>query len=169
MMPVRRLFPALLAAGLGAGLAWAGQPAQGDRSQAIKGWLVEDIAEQDGGRLVQLSRASKGLRIRYSAAFWRGNGGRIQSTLVEVSDCTNGDTLGRNAVPDAKAIRALLTAHLRECAVPSRRIQAEMRGFEPAYALALAWARDAEAATIAEAQAIAGQGRTTDDADDPDS
>lgn len=171
MTPVRRLLPVLLAAGLGAGVAWAGQPSGGDRSRTIKGWLVEDVAEQDGGRLVQVSRASKGLRIQYSAAFWRGNDGRIQSTLVEVSDCTNGETLDRHAVPDAKTVRALIAAHLRECAVPPRRIEAALRGFEPAYALALTWARDAEAATIAEVEAIAGHSRETDDAmpNDPDS
>lgn len=170
MTPGQRLLPVLLAAGLGAGMAWAGPPAQGDRSRTIKGWLVEDVAEQDGGRLVQLSRGSRGLRIQYSAAFWRGNHGRIQSILVEVSDCTNGETLDRNAVPDAKAVRVLITAHLTECAVPPRRIEATLRGFESAFALALAWARDAEAATIAEAEAIAGEGRETDDAtaDDPD-
>jgi len=171
MTPVRRLLPALLAAALCAGTASAGPQAGGDRSRTIGGWRVEDIAEQDGGRLVRLSRASKGLRLQYSAAFWRGNDGRIQSTLVEVSDCTNGETLDRHAVPDPKAVRDLLTAHLAECAVPPRRIEAALRGFEPAYAFALAWARDAEAAAIAEAEAIAEYGRETYEAppDDPNS
>ena len=164
MTPVRRLLAVLLAAGLSAGPGWAGQPAPGDRSRTIEGWLVEDMAEQDGGRLVQLSRSSKGLRIQYSAAFWRGNDGRLQSTLVEVSDCTNGETLDRHAVPDAKAVRALITAHLAECAVPPRQVEAAMRGFEPAYALTQAWARDADAATVAEAAAIAEHGRETDEA-----
>ncbi|HET9640547.1 MAG TPA: hypothetical protein VFP12_15215 [Allosphingosinicella sp.] len=152
----------LLLAALAAGTAWAGEPAQRDRSRTLKGWLVEDSAEQDGGRLVQLSRATQGLRLQYSAVFWRGNGGRIQSTLIERSDCTTGESLDRNIVPDAKAVRALLTAHLAECALPPRRIEAALRGFEPAYALAQAWARDADAATIAEAEAIAEHGREAD-------
>ena len=168
MTRVRGLLPALLAAALAAGPASAGDPGEVDRSRTVKGWLVEDLAEQDGGRLVRLSRTARGLRLQYSAAFWRGNDGRIQSTLVERSDCTNGETLERSAVPDSRAVRALLTAHLAECAVPPRRIEAALRGFEPAFALAAAWSRDAEAATIAEAEAIAGQG-TTDDADDPES
>jgi len=168
--PVRRLLPALLAASVGAGMGLAGPPGGGDRSRTIKGWQVEDVSEQDGGRLVQLSRATQGLRLQYSAAFWRGNGGRIQSTLVERSDCTTGETLDREALADAKAVRALLTAHLAECAVPPRRIEAALRGFEPAYRLAQAWARDADAATAAEAAAIAGQGRKAEEAmpDGPD-
>jgi hypothetical protein len=129
--------------GFGAGIAWACEPVQGDRSRTPGGWRVEDVAEQDGGRLVRLSRTAAGLRLQYSAAFWRGNGGRIQSTLVERSDCTAGETLDRNAVPDAGAVRALLAAHLAECAVPPRRIEAVLRGLEPAYRLAQAWARDA--------------------------
>lgn len=159
---VRRLLPALLAAALAAGPTSAGEPARGDRSRAIKGWLVEDRAEQDGGRLIQLSRITQGLRLQYSSAFWRGNGGPLQSTLVEVSDCTNGETLGRSSVPDSRSVRALFAAHLAECAVPPRRIEAVLRGFEPAYGLASAWARDAHSATAAEAAAIADEGRETD-------
>jgi hypothetical protein len=162
---------ALLLAMPAAGASAAARPAQpGDRHRVVQGWQVEDLAEEDGGRLIQLSRAFKGVRMQYSTAFWWGNDGRLQSTLVEVSDCTNGETLDRHIVPDSKAVRALLAAHLIECAVPPRRIEAALRGFEPAFALALAWARDAEAATIAEAEAIAGHGRETDGAlpDGPD-
>jgi hypothetical protein len=158
----RRLLPALLAAALAAGTAWPGEPAQRDRSRTIKGWLVEDVSEQDGGRLVQLSRTTQGLRLQYSAAFWRGNGGRIQSTLVERSDCTTGETLDRDAKPDAKVVRALFTAHLAECAVPPWRIEAALRGFEPAYGLTQAWSREADAAAAAEAAAIAEHGREND-------
>ena len=160
MTPVGRRRRVLLAAGLVAGMASAGAPAQGDRSRTINGWRVEDVAEQDGGRLVRLSRGFKGVRIQYSAAFWRGNDGRIQSTLIEVSDCTNGETLDRHAVADAKTVRALISAHLGDCAVPPRRIEAALRGLEPAYALAQAWARDAEAATSAEAEAMADEGQS---------
>jgi hypothetical protein len=164
MTRARRVLPALLAAALAAGTASSGAPAQRDRSRTIKGWLIEDVSEQDGGRLVQLSRTTHGLRLQYSAAFWRGNGGRIHSTLVERSDCTAGETLDRNAVPDPKAMRTLLTAHLTECAVPPRQIQAALRGFDLAYAIAQEWARDADAATVTEAAAIAEHGRETDQA-----
>jgi hypothetical protein len=76
MTRVRRLLSALLVAVLGAGTAGAAEPVQGDRSRTIEGWLVEDVAEQDGGRLVRLSRTAQGIRIQYSAAFWRGTPGR---------------------------------------------------------------------------------------------
>ena len=156
---MRRLLPALFAAALTAASAWAGPQAEGDRGRTIGGWRVEDVAEQDGGRLVRLSRATQDLRLQFSAAFWRGNGGAIRSTLVERSDCTAGETLARDSVPDARTVRAVLAAHLAECAVPPRRIEAALRGFEAAYALATIWAGEAGVATAAEASAIEDYGR----------
>jgi hypothetical protein len=133
--------------------------AQADRSRTVGGWLVEDRAEEDGGRLVRLSRAAQGARIQYSAAFWRGNDGRIQALLVERSDCTDGEEIDRHAVAEPRRVRAMLAGLLARCALAPRRIEAALAGFERAYALALDWARDAEAATAAEAQAIADHGR----------
>jgi hypothetical protein len=140
--------------------ALAAPPHHGEnRLRAVGGWIVEDRAEQDGGRLVELRRETGGIHIRYSAAFWRGNDGRIQSFLVERSDCTNGDEIGRYIVPEARTLRALLAGALNLCAVPPRRIAVVLAGLERAYALTLAWSRDAEAATAAEAAAIADDGR----------
>ena len=107
---------------------------------------------------MRLSRRASGARIRYSAAFWRGNDGRIQAILVERSDCTDGEEIGRHVVLPARAIRAVLTRLLARCAVTRPRIAAALRGFDAAYALALAWSREAEAATAAEAAAIANEG-----------
>ena len=124
----------------------------------VAGWQVEDLAEQDGGRLVRMRRESGGYRLQFQAAFWRGNAGRIQATLVEYSDGTNGDTIARDARPRVAEIRALLTRHLGDCGASRSRIAAALRGIEPAYRLASAWADEAEAATAAEAEAIANEG-----------
>lgn len=129
-----------------------------DRRRTVAGWQIEDVAEQDGGRLVSMRRDAGGYRLQFQVAFWRGNQGRIQGTLVEHSDCTNGETIGRDAAPRLGEIRALLTGHLRDCGASPGRIAAALRGIEPAYRLASAWADDAEAATAAEAAAIANYG-----------
>ena len=142
---------------LGAAIAAPPGPAP-NRHRTVAGWIVEDRAEQDGGRLVELRRDVGTIHLRYSAAFWRGNDGRVQSWLVERSDCTNGDEIGRHAVLPARALRALLAGGLADCAVPSRRIALLLSGIEPAYALALRWAADAETATAAEAAAIIAYG-----------
>ena len=121
-----------------------------DRQRTVAGWQVEDVAERDGGRLVRLHRAAGGYRLQVEIAFWRGNDGRIQTTLVEHSDCTNGEELGRHAAPRAAEIRALLARNLADCAAPPGRIAQLLRGLEPAWRLASAWADAAEAAARAE-------------------
>ena len=155
----RRLAFAVLASLAAAGALLAAQPDERvTRQRTIAGWLVEEIAESDGGRLVRLSRRAEGARMQFTAVFWHGNDGRIQSVLVERSDCTNGEELGRHEVPEAAALRAQFAALLADCAVPSRRRGAALAGLERAYALASAWADEAEAATAAEAAAIADYG-----------
>lgn len=141
-----------------AGAVLAAPPHRGDRHRAVAGWVVEDRAEDDGGYVVELRRETGDIHIRYTAAFWRGNDGRIQTTLVERSDCGNGEEIGRHVVLEARALRAMFARTLAECAVPPRRIAAVLAGLEPAYALTLAWSRDADAATAAEAAAIAAYG-----------
>jgi hypothetical protein len=149
--------PAFAALALaGAGLATP--PAHGNRHRAVAGWIVEDEAEEDGGRVVELRRETGGIHIRYTSVFWHGNDGRIQSALVERSDCTNGEEIGRHVVPEARALRAIFAQALADCAVPPRRVAALLAGFEPAYALTLAWSHAAAAATAAEAAAIAAYG-----------
>ena len=105
-----------------------------------------------------MRRQADSAHIRFTVAFWRGNDGRIQATLVERSDCTDGEELGRHAVPEPAALRALLAHHLATCAVARERIASALAGFEAAYALLRTWADEAEAATRAEAAAIAAYG-----------
>jgi hypothetical protein len=121
-----------------------------DRQRRVAGWLVEDVAEQDGGRRVQMRREARGYAARFQAAFWRGNDGRIQTVLVEHSDCTNGDELARRPAAAAE-VRALLARHLADCGATPVRIAFLLDGFEPAWLLASAWAAEAEAAARAEA------------------
>src|SRR3954447_16577135 len=126
-----------------AGAAAAAAPRQDEnRHRAIGGWIVEEKrAEDDGGRMVELRRETGSIHIRYSASFWRGNDGRIQTYLVERSDCTNGDEIGRHLVLTGRALRVMFAGALAACAVPPRRVAALLSGLEPAYALTLAWAR----------------------------
>jgi hypothetical protein len=102
-----------------------------DRRRTVAGWQIEDVAEQDGGRLVRMRRNAAGYRLQYEAAFWRGNGGRIQATLVEYSDCTNGEELPRDTAAPAGRIRDLLAAHMAECGAAPARIAAALRGSSP--------------------------------------
>jgi hypothetical protein len=136
----------------------AAAPPYPDRHRSIAGWQIEDLAEQDGGRLVRMRRDARGYGIRFEAAFWRGNQGRMQTTLVEHSDCTNGDVPDRHTARAAE-VRALLAGHLAGCGAAPARIGLLLRRFESAWRLASAWAADAEAATTAEAAAIADYGR----------
>lgn len=129
------------------------------RHRAVSGWQVDYVAETDGGRVVRLSRRAGDARLHFHAAFWHGNDGRIQAMLVERSDCTNGEEIGRHVVLEARTLRALFATALADCAVPPRRIAAALRGLESAYALAASWADEAAAATTAEAEAIDAYGR----------
>ena len=71
----------------------------------------------------------------------------------------NGEEIGRHILLPARALRGMFARILAECAVSPARIRGVLAGIEPAYALTLAWSRDAERATAAEAAAIANYGR----------
>ena len=147
------------------GAALAAPESGGNRHRTVAGWTIEDRAEQDGGRLVELRRDLGAIHLRYSAAFWRGNDGRVQSVLIERSDCTNGEEIGRYERPTARDLRVLFARALADCAVPPRRIALLLSGLEPASGLARRWGAEAEVATAAEAAAIAAHGAIDNAAD----
>ncbi|HYJ53223.1 MAG TPA: hypothetical protein VEW04_08620 [Allosphingosinicella sp.] len=129
------------------------------RQRAVAGWLVADIAESDGGRLVRMHRSANGFRLQFHIAFWRGNAARIQGTLLEHGDCTDGDEVDPELRPQERHVRAQFAAHLATCAASPPEARLALRGFAEAYAVAAAWADEAEAATDAERRAIADYGR----------
>ena len=140
----------MLLAALGAGAIVAAQPGHPrDRHRIVQGWRVEDVAEEDGGRLVRLTRASGPYRLEYQAAFWHGNDGVIQRVSALGKRCGDAEELDRHLIYHVSEIRARLTAALALCAAPPRAVRRALRGLEPAYALALAWNWEAQVADAA--------------------
>ena len=129
------------------------------RQRAVAGWQVAYIAESDGGRLIRMHRRANGIRLQFHIAFWRGNAARIQGTLIERSDCTDGDEVDPSLRPQDRHVRALFERHLATCAATPAQARAALSGFAQAHALAARWADEAEAATDAERRAIADYGR----------
>lgn len=157
----RRIFAlsgALLLAALATGAIVAAQPGARDRHRTVAGWLVESVAEEDGGRLVRMTRTSGPYRLEYHAAFWHGNDGVIQRVSATGAGCGSDDELDRHLIVHVREIRARLAAGLAECAAPPSAVRAALRGLDPAYALARAWHAHAFVATHAEAAAIAADG-----------
>jgi hypothetical protein len=155
--------PLLIA--LAAGAIAAAQPAHpGDRHRIVQGWRVEDLAEEDGGRLVRLTRTSGSWRLEYQAAYWHGNDGVIQRLSAIGEGCGNDEALDRHRIYHVREIRARLTDAFAHCAAPPRAVRAALRGLERAYALALAWDRDAARAAAAEAPPVYGLEDATADA-----
>jgi len=150
--------PLLLLGAAAASAIAAAETHSGDRHRIVHGWLVEHVAEDDGGRLVRMTRTSGPYRLEYHAAFWRGNDGTIQHLSAIGAGCGGSEELDRDLIYHVREIRTRLTAHLAECAAPPRAVRAALRGLEPAYALALAWDWEASAATAAEAAEIANYG-----------
>ena len=78
------------------------------RRSVVGGWTITDIAESDGGRIVELGRDGRIFSIRHHAIFWRGNGGERRGTLFAYGDCSSGDSeapveLRRRPGPDDDA------------------------------------------------------------------
>lgn len=138
------------------------------RSLRVVGWSVEYVAESDGGLLVRLRRDAHGVRIEHLAEYWRGNGGPVRGTSLEAGDCARGEPTSirdRSEPATARLLRAQLTRWLAECGFGPRRSAAVLAGLEPAHSQFSGFARHAEAATLAEAEAIADYGRDPPDRD----
>lgn len=162
----------LLAQAVSAGAGETGQPAAeqapGDephgRHRTVQGWLVEDVAEGDGGTLVRMTRAASGWRLEYYAAFWHGNDGIIREvSAIGPGECGNAEQLDRHRTPAAADLRALFARTLSECDASPATVRTALRGLEPAYAQAHAWSEQEAAAMAAEAKRIADYGKVEDD------
>ena len=132
--------------------------AAADRRRTVAGWQVESVSEQDGGRLVRLSRRGRGWRFEHHLAFWRGNGGIVLGASFRGGDCRSGDadmTVGTATALSREGFDGRLADYLRECPLPEADAAALRRGIDAAWPLFTAWAWEAEAATEAEAAAVA--------------
>jgi hypothetical protein len=177
---------ALLAGSLAAGAESAPVSAQPfpptppDDSHKVGGWLIEHVAEEDGGRMVRLVRTRKGYRLAYHVAFWRGNAGPLSGVSVErrgrscASESWRRDPAGNvwraetDLAAAAGAVRARLANALAECGRRPGQADATLAGFERAFPYAWAWTEIARLATQTEAEAIANEDRDTDAAPDAD-
>jgi hypothetical protein len=153
-----------------AGCAGAQPPRPRADARTIGQWHVGHRAEEDGGRIVLLVRARKGMVIDYRVAFWRGNAGPLSSVSMarDGRTCSSGSwrsdpdgavwraEAGRAAA--ARAVRARLGEGLAECGASPRVARAALAGFGRAFRTASAWAEKARRATLAEAEAIADEG-----------
>jgi hypothetical protein len=157
-MRIRLAVGALLVLTLSAtGLPASPAAAAGDRRQAVAGWQVESRSEEDGGRLVRLSRRGRGWRFEYHLAFWHGNGGVIIGATFRRGDCRSGDA-DAIQLPEAALGRESLDGHiddyLRECPLPASQAAVLRSGVDAAWPIFSAWAQEAAEATLAEAEAI---------------
>ena len=147
-----------------AGLLVAAQPDADQRvvrRSVIAGWTVIDIAESDGGRIVELGRDGRTFSIRHHANFWRGNGGERRGTLFAYGDCSSGDAeapVDPRRRPDAADFRRQFHDYFAECAVGRSEQERLLRGFDRAYCLFDRWTAEAAAATANENARIAAYG-----------
>jgi len=131
------------------------------RRNVVGGWTVTDIAESDGGRIVELGRDGHPFSIRHHAVFWRGNGGERRGTLFAYSDCSSGGPdvpVDPRRRPGPDDFRRAFRAYFAECAVGRREQARLMRGLDRAYCLFDRWTAEAAADTANENGRIAAYG-----------
>jgi len=154
---------ALLATAVASGAMVSAQPADErvDRRRAVGDWLIEYVAESDGGLVVRMSRDGDGYRLKYHEAFWRGNYGPVRDISTERRDCGGGgEESGAGADPTLEAgeLRRRFTDQLADCGAGEPEIAAALEDLEQAFEIASGWAAEAAATTAAEAAAIAAYG-----------
>ncbi|HEY0326510.1 MAG TPA: hypothetical protein VGC46_11145 [Allosphingosinicella sp.] len=147
-----------------AGLLVAAQPDADQRvvrRSVVDGWTVTDIAESDGGRIVELGRDGRTFSIRHHAIFWRGNGGERRGTLFSYSDCSSGGDetpVDARRRPDSADFRRQFQDYFAECGVGRSEQARLLRGLDRAYCLFDRWTAEAAAATANENARIAAYG-----------
>jgi hypothetical protein len=153
---------AFAAVAAGAGLAGAtmltAQSIHDEQRRAVGDWLVEHVAESNGGRIVRMTHNNDAYNAEYQLAFWPGNEGIVRGAYAGQLNCMGGSSGGIADVGGEApaAVRAELAEHLAGCEVPPERIEAALQGFERAFALTLDWAGDAAAAAVESAAADSG-------------
>jgi hypothetical protein len=152
----KALAATLLAAATAGAALVAAQPFDPppDRRRAVGDWLVEHVAEEDGGRIVRMTREGEGFQLVYRTSHWRGNHHPYRSGEISWHGCSRGGEESEAEALPAPAVRALLTDWLGQCDASPGEARALLEGFERAFALSVAWNEDAQAATEAEVQAI---------------
>lgn len=147
---------ALLAAATASAALLAAQPFDPppDRRRAVGDWLVEHVGEEDGGRIVRMSREGEGFELSHRSAHWRGNRHPYRGGSVRWHGCSRGGEEGQADALTAAEVRALLSDWLAECDASPGEAGALLDGFERAFALTVEWNGDAQMATEAEVQAI---------------
>ena len=129
-----------------------------DQRRTVAGWRVEAASEGDGGRVVRMSRRERGWRFEYHLGFWHGHGGGIMiGASFRNGRCSSGDAdmlQEPTAAMSRENFEALLQSYLRECPLSAPQAAAFHRGLDAAWPLFAAWAREAQAATLAEAVEI---------------
>lgn len=153
-------------------------PQPEDQRRAVGDWLVEHMAESDGGRIVRMTRVHNDQVLEYHVAFWRGNGGPVSHVSVERAGqgCGGGDWRrdsrsdiwrAEDDVPGVtRTVRASFASALAECGAAREEVSAALAGFEPAFRLAADWTEVGRLATLAEIEAIENYGRDTNAADE---
>lgn len=139
---------------------------QGDDSRLLRrsvvgDWTVTDVAESDGGRIVELGRDGRTFSIRHHANFWRGNGGERRGTLFAYGDCSSGDAeapVDPRRRPGPAEFRRQFRDYFAECAVGRREQARLLRGLDRAYCLFDRWTAEAAASTSNENARIAAYG-----------
>ena len=114
----------MLVAGLGGATLLFAQPSTEDRRRAVADWLVEDVAEDDGTRVVRMTRELGDSRLEYSLAFPHGAAGPARGLSAEHLGCGGGGGIGIASVADeapAPSVRSELGRYLARCEVPCRR------------------------------------------------
>ena len=142
-----------------------GGGAMPDQRRTVAGWRIENVAEEDGGRLVRMTHAEGRYRLVYAITFWRGNAGPYAEAAVDLPDHSCGQEEWRRdpAEPDlwrretnlpagARAVRARLT--LETCGLAPHAVARMLRGFDAAFALTSRWAELARRDTLAEVDRI---------------
>ena len=129
-----------------------------ERRRAVGDWLVEDVYDDGGGRILRVSRESGDYRLDYHLGFAPGQAAYgSQGFLVWRFNCGQGgeESLGGGglAAVDADAVRTRLAGYLERCETPDAEAAELLRGFERALRLAAEWGAETEVAALYAAEA----------------